>query len=329
MQGDPAAGSSPEAPRAAVALLPALVLVLFFLTPAVSAAPAPVSATRAHEIVIAESARNRARALRSAERRLGSIELPAGAATSANRPTGIGELLSEPAAIPGGHRHVATHRFWTVPGSAREVLAWLGRHAPPLTKETGTISGSAGETLVFESPAPHGAGDLGGLLFITVVPRSSGGSAVRADVFEDWEVPRSPLERIPAGSRFLRLTVSPGSGGLHGGGEKVRPSRTISSSDPGLIAKLVRIVNDQPAYQQFDLPSCGPVGLGSEYNLTTLVFRASRQGRVLARVSQETPIGICDSLRLQVAGHKPYALEGGWNVLRAARGLIHQAQPQP
>jgi len=304
-------------------VLSALVLAIFFTTPTVDAARAPVSPTRAHEIVVEKSAQNRARAKRGAERRLRSIELPPGAEASRRRPTGIGALLNEPAAILGGRPHVTAHRFWTVPDSAKEVLAWLRRHAQPSANR----SGSGGRALEFVTqPGPEGA--LGGLLHITVVSRSTGGSAVRADVFEDWEIPRSPLQRIPAGSRFLRLIVSPGSEGFYLEGEEPPPSRTIATEDRGPIAKLVRIINGQPANQLVDLVSCGPVpSPGWEPLLTTLIFKASRHGRVLARVSQETPIGICDPMQLRIGTRTPYALESGGNVLHAARGLIRRARP--
>jgi hypothetical protein len=301
------------------ALLPALLLAALFSMPAASVARAPVSAAQAHEIVAEGSARNQARAQRSAERRLRSIELPPGAETSPARPTGVGELLREAAAIPGGRPHMTTHRFWTVPRPAHGVLAWLRRHAPPLTKQVGEIGGTSGRSLELETLP--GAGGTAGLLFITVVPRSTGGSAVRADAFEEWEIPRSPLERIPAGSRFLRLSVSPGSEGFDPAGEVGPPMRTIAIEDRSLVAKLVRIVNRQPAFQLVGPVSCGPVpGPGWEFHLTTLVFKTSRHGRVLAQISQKTPIGICDPLQLQVGGRRSYALEGGWNVLRAVRG---------
>jgi hypothetical protein len=308
-------------------LLPTLLLAVFLLTPVAGMARDPVSPTRAHEIVVEESEQNRARARRSAEHRLSSIELPPAAEMSRDRPTGIGDLLSEPIAIPGGRPHATAHRFWTVPVPAHDVLSWLRRHAQPETKEVAELFGTRGRSLEFETlPGPHGR--TGGLLFITVVPRSTGGSAVRADVFESWEIPRSPLQRIPAGSRFLHLSISPGSEGSYSEGEKVPPSRTISTEGRSLVAKLVRIVNRQAAYQEVDLASCGSVlSPGRQPHLVTLVFKTGRRGRVLARVSQETPIGICDSLQLRVGTRDPYALDGGWDVLRAARGLIRRARP--
>jgi hypothetical protein len=251
---------------------------------------------------------------------------------SQGRPAGVGKLLRGPGATPGGYRYVTAHRFWTEPHGPRAVLSWL-RHRPPAgTAVEGGLGGNVGTTLEFETPpGPPGSGDTGGLIFVTPVRRAGGGSVVRADVFQGWEYPRSPRERIPSGSRFLRLVVAPGPGGLHevredGEGEKPRPPRSISTRDPELIARLVRIVNRQPADQEFELPSCGPEGLASEYHLFTLVFKKSRGGSVVARVSQEKPIGLCSPLELRVGPRGSYALEGGWNVLRAARVLIRRAR---
>jgi hypothetical protein len=115
---------------------------------------------------------------------------------------------------------------------------------------------------------------------------------------------------------------------LHLEGEKGRPPRFASTEDRALIGRLVRIVNRQPAFQAVDLPSCGPEGEGSEYHQFTLVFRRGRHRRTLAQVSQEVPFGICSAMELRLVGRGPYALEGGWNVLRAAHGLIRSARPR-
>lgn len=312
-------------------VIPALIVAALIGAPSVGALQREISPTRAHEIVVEESARNEARAMRAARRQLRLISLPPGAASSRGRPTGVGRLLREPAGVPGGPPHVESHRFWTVPRTRDGVLDWLRRHPPGGTRGGVVVElgGSNGKTLEFESiPGPKHVGYLGGLLLVSVVERSTGGSAVRADSFETWEFPRSPLETIPADSRFLSLEVSPGSGGIHEEGERTRPSRYASTDDRDLVGRLVRIVNRQPAFQASDLPSCGPQGAGSEYRLFTLAFKTSRHGRTLARVSQEVPIGICSAMQLRLAGRRPYALEGGRNVLRAARPLIRSAEPR-
>jgi hypothetical protein len=311
--------------------LPTLLVAVLVLTSGALVASAAISRPRADQIVAREASKNRAAARRGAQQALGSVDLPPGAVTSRQRPSGIGRLLRGPGVTPGGYRFVTAHRFWTVPRGPRAILSWL-RHRPPAgTTFEGELGGNVGTTLEFETPpgAP-GSGDTGGLLFVTPVSRAGGGSVVRADVFEGWEYPRSPRVRIPSGSRFLRLVVAPGPGGLHevnenGEGEEPPPPRSISTQDPALIARLVRIVNRQPADQEYELASCGPEGLASEYHLFTFVFKKSRRGSVVARVSQEKPIGLCSPLKLRVGPRGPYALEGGWKVLHAARGLIRRA----
>jgi hypothetical protein len=311
--------------------LPALLVTAALLASLAAGAAGTAAAgpsTPPRGSVAERSARNRARAKRTAMRRVATVRLPAGAEASPERPSGVGELLTGPGAIPGGHRHTTAHRFWTVPRPARAVLAWVRAHRPPHTKPAGEIGGSFGQSLEFELlPGPPHSGDLGGLLFVTVVNRSSGGSAVRADAFEDWDLPRPDRARIPAGSHFLSLRVAPGSGGAHAEGEPIPRTRFASTRNAALIAKLTRIVNRQPADQETDLPSCGPEGQGSEYHLISLTFKASRHGRTLARLTQEIPIGLCDPLLLKLGRHQTYALEGGWNVLRAAHGLIRRAAP--
>lgn len=125
----------------------------------------------------------------------------------------------------------------------------------------------------------------------------------------------------------MSVEIAPGSGGFHAENEEVAPVRRISTDRRSLIAALVRVVNRQPAFQLFDPPSCGPEGPGSEYRLVVFRFKSRRHGSLLARVSQETPIGLCDPLKLQIAGNGPYGLEGGWNLLLRAHDLIRGARP--
>lgn len=304
-----------------------MVLVAALSMALVGVASVVASGEEAAEIVARESTRNRSIAERDSERRLGLIRLPPGAVPSQGRPSGVGQLLREAPAIPGGTRLVSNHAFWTTPGSPQQALAWLRHHSQPGAKLEGELRGSAGTALHFYwSRAP--AGVLSASVLVTVVPRSAGGSAIRADVFDGWELPRSPAARIPAGSRYLGLVATEGTGGLHIlGQEGTRKPRFTSTEDGPLIARLVRLINRRSAYQYVNLPSCGPVGLASESHLFKLVFKTSRHGRTLARVSQETPIGICDALNLQVGSGKTYTLDGGWEVLRAMRGLIRRARP--
>lgn len=300
----------------------ALVLASALPVALATAAGGSTAADKGREFVKLRSARNRAVARRDAERRLDRISLPPGAVISPTRPSGIGHRLSEPAAIPGGTRQVSEHRFWTVPGGRRRVYRWLTHHPPRGSSPRENYAGN----IYWEHGPP---GTLGATGILAAVARADGGTAVRADVFDGWQLPRNPTQIIPGGARFLSLEVVPGAGGFHAEGEEVAPVRRIATARRVLIASLVRVINRQPAFQLFNQPSCGPQGPSSEYRRFIFRFKSRRHGTVLARVSQEKPIGICSPLELQLAGNRPYALEGGWNVIRRARDLIRRARPLP
>ncbi len=269
------------------------------------------------ETVAKQAARNRELARQDAERRLNLISLPPGAISSRLRPAGIGGRLSEPAAIPGGTRHVSAHRFWTVPGEPRRVFAWL-RHHPPR-------GSSVQQNFIYWGQGPPGT--LGATAVVAAVRQAGGGTVVRVDIFDSWEFPKDPTKRVPRGSRYLSLEVAPGTAGSYTEGETVPPIRRISTTRLPLIAALVRLINRQPAFQLFDQPSCGPLLPASEFRLITFRFMDRPDGKLLAEVSQEVPIGICAPLVLRIAGGKPYALEGGQEIVRRAHGLIRRARP--
>lgn len=297
------------------------VLLVAMLSIVAVAGASPSSAAPGAEIVAKQSARNRAVARRDAERRLGLISLPPGTVPSPGRPSGIGHRLTEPAAVPGGVRHVSEHRFWTFPGSTRHVFRWLHRHSP----QGSAANENYGDLIFWEHGPP---GTLGATGVVAAVPRSGGGTAVRVDVFDGWEFPRDPTRIVPAGTRYLSLEVAPGSGGLHTEGESVSPVRRISTGRVALVSALAGLINRQPAFQLFDQPSCGPQFDGSKSRLFVFRFKDRRDGKLLAQVSQEAPIGICDAMELRIASGKPYALDGGENVIRRAHDLIGRASPE-
>lgn len=314
------AAQLPVAPPMKAAGLTALLLAVFAIAGDAITGGATSSGGDGQEVVSKQSARNREVARRDAERRLSSISLPPGAIPSRTRPAGIGRRLSEPAAIPGGTRHVSAHRFWTVPGAPRRVFSWLRHHPPPGSSAYQNYGGS----IYWEHGPP---GTLGATGFVAAVRRLGGGTVVRADVFDSWELPRDPTKRVPRNARYLSLEVRPGRAGAHMEGEEVPPVRQASTGRVSLVAALARLVNRQPAFQLFDQPSCGPVGLSWDFRLIVFRFKDRRHGKLLAQVSQEVPIGICAPLVLRVAGDRPYALERGWNVVRRARDLIRSARP--
>ncbi len=281
------------------------------------------SAGRGQEIVAKKSAMNREVARRDAERRLSLISLPPEAVPSIGRPSGIGGKLSEPGGIPGGTRRVSEHRFWTVPGAPRRVYAWLADHPA----RGSSANENYGGWIYWEYGPP---GTLGATGVVTAVQRSDGSTAVRADVFTGWELPRNPAERVPSNARYLSIEVvpDPEESSIEGG--TVPPVRRASTERLPFIAALEQLVNRQPAFQLFNQPSCGGApGLGWKSRQIILRFKDRRWGRVLAQVTQRTPIGICDPLYLQIADGKPYPLEGGRKLIHRIHDLIRRARPEP
>lgn len=162
--------------------------------------------------------------------------------------------------------------------------------------------------------------------------RAGGGSALRADVTDQWELPRSPAARIPGRPRFLVVRVRPTGEGIpipeEGQPEPPRPVPRFNSTErQSLIANLVRLVEREPAYQITELPSCGPPAIG-EVDLIELVFMNHRGGSVLATVSRKSSGGPCDPLLLHPRGAATFALDLGYKVMKRAQGLVGTATPR-
>jgi hypothetical protein len=285
----------------------------------VSPSRARVSPSRAHEIVVEKSAANRAVARRDARRRLALFDSLPGAVPHRRRPSGIDGTLRAQGPIPGDSRQVHAFGFITVPGSPRSVHRWLRRHPP-----RGSAAWENESDLIFWEHGPRGT--RGATAVVRAVPRAGGGSVVRIDIYDSWELPRSPAARIPAGAHYVSLTISP-SGGIVIG-EKPRPTRRTGTTESRLIASLERIVDTAPAFQLYRAPSCGPETFGKSHDFE-FVFKTRPRGRTLARVSQEAPIGLCDALELAVGRQRrPFTLEGGGTLLGRAHGLIRRARPR-
>lgn len=299
-------------------------LTIALLLAGVPAAGAPSSATRrspAAQVVAEESAANRAVARHDAHRRLRLFDALPGAVPYCDRPSGIGKKLSGQGPFPGDSRQVHYFRFLTVPRPPHEIYAWLHRHPP----RGSAAWESEGEFIYWEHGPP---GTRGATAVVRAVPRVCGGSVVRIDIYESWELPRSPAAKIPPGSRYVSVRIVPSGGFIVG--EKPRPTRRTGTADRRLIESFAQVVDHAPAFQLYRPPSCGPQPPPGHSNRFEFTFKTGRHGKTLARVSQEAPIGICDALLLNTGSRRrSFALEDGWTLLHLARDLIRQARPRP
>ena len=302
------------------------VLLLLAAVQASSLLAAPMSPKA---VVEQESARNKALAARDASHRLNLIPLPADAVRSPIRPSGIGERLSEPAWEFFGTRNVNATAFWTTEKSQGQMLNFLRHHPPRGARVESESFGSGGPAVEFRwRHAPRGVWYAS--VLVGVAKRAGGGSALRADVTDQWELPRSPAARIPGRPRFLAVRVKPTEEIVpeEGEPEPPRPVRRFNSTErQSLIASLVRLVEREPAYQITEPPSCGPPAIG-EVDLIELVFMDHRGGSVLATVSRKSAVGPCDPMLLHPRGAGTYSLDFGYPVMKRAQGLVNAATPR-
>jgi hypothetical protein len=315
-----------KAPR----LLVAAVLAALLAT-AVAASIATAQTEAPGEVVARLSAVNKARAERDARHRLGLLRLPGGTRAIDEPPPRAGEELEEAGLTPGGGRFVTATEYWSSPYGPGRVLRYLRNH-PPRGGRLGFESfGSGGPSIEFEwRHAPKGVWSAS--VILTMV-KSEGGSVIRAEAWDWWELPRSPASLIPAGAHFLSVKVIPTGEGIpipveEGEPEPPPPVERFNSTERGaFIAGLTRLVNRKPAYQITSLPSCGPPAVGRTFDYE-LVFMAHRGGRVLATVSQHWPIGPCQPLFVRIPGAGSHALYFGWDVIDRVRQLIKAAKPR-
>jgi hypothetical protein len=309
-----------------------LLLAGLLLLAAVTASSLLAAGASPEEVVARETARNEAAAERDAARRPDLIRLPPGAVSSPTRPSGVGERLAESPYTLGGETNVNFVAYWTAPESQQQVFRFLRAHPPRGARPESESFGSGGPSIEFDwRRAPKGVWFAS--VVVTVVKRAGGGSALRADVTDSWEIPRSPAARIPGRPHFLLVHVKPIRQAIfipeEEGEEEPPPAvpRFNSSGDQALIASVVRLVEREPANQITGFISCGPPGF-EEDDLIELLFMDHRGGRVLATVSRETGGGPCDVLRLHPRGGKTYGLGYGYPVAKRVEGLVEAARPR-
>jgi hypothetical protein len=256
-------------------------IVVVLLAAGAVAAPAGAASTAANE----RAARADATAL------LARLALPAGATPSASEPAGDGSALAQPAVGPPLTTNVVDdHAWWIVPGAPADVLAYVYAHRPAGSARVLAGTGAGVAFTGFDRPAVAGVLPLRRTL-VAVVALPGGSTGLRADAQVVWETARPASERIPAGIRRVRVSVSP----------PVRPPFTIASATR--VRQIVAALDALPAAQP-GVSSC-PLDTGDRVRLA---FYA-RHGPVRA-VAVVDPGG-CGGVQLKVDGKPQPALAGG------------------
>jgi hypothetical protein len=304
-------------------------LIIVALAPGASGAAATETPT---EVVARESAENEALASTEVGERLTSLRLPAGAVAVGEFSGRVAGEMELESGGQGGARVVLEDSYWHVPRSPRQILGFLRRRPPPsgMRFESGWLN--SGRSSVEFAPRHLPAGIDGAAVYVDAA-RRGGISWVRVEAWVQWELPRSPAARIEGRPHFVEIGIWPTSEGEIpvAPGEPPLPPRVPrfnSTARPGVVARIVRMVEGLPAVQPLGYPKCGPPDLGPTSRIE-LVFRDRRGGRALAKATQRTPAGWCAPLNLRPAGgDESYPLESGEEVLEPLRELMRTAKPR-
>jgi hypothetical protein len=192
---------------------------------------------------------NKAAARVAAASALKKVVLPAGATRTDTSP-----WRSSVAGAPASLHLIDVHQDWRVPGDPRKVLGWIKAHPPAGSTVFSTGSdGRYGKTLswfvTFALPAAPGVYQAG--VGIGVTAAKGGGSAVRADGWAIWLLPRPAWERAPADTRAVVVSAHVIAGHTY---------RVATVTSPRKVAQLVGYINSLKVTQAMAMscPNYGP-----------------------------------------------------------------------
>jgi hypothetical protein len=131
-----------------------------------------------------------------AEELVAGVQLPAGAVASSTAPT---QALAQPQNSPGSKNLIDVVRFYTVPGTIEDVLAYVKAHPATGTYADGTSSNSDGDVVtsqgvMFSRIATH---DYAAPALWVLASKFGRGVAVRIDAQIVWRPLRTAAEYVP------------------------------------------------------------------------------------------------------------------------------------
>jgi hypothetical protein len=242
------------------------------------------------------------------------VALPAGTTSIPQEPAGDAHQLATPVIAAFFAAEVDRHSFWTTSASPGATVASFRSHLPSGAKlVTATSSGGSGS-------AAYALGTTRRFVvgpeqvMLSAVTLADGLTGVRADAQVRYLSPRSRSQRVPVSARLVEVTKAD---------IGAKPLLSLMVTRPAVVRMLARQVDGLPFVGRssgvFSCPSFGGP-------IDTFVFRATRDGPALARVSESaftptfpTP---CATTTLTIRGHRlTPLLEGGILLKRASKLL--------
>ncbi len=260
----------------------------------------------------APPATDRQKALAEAERILALLRLPGRATRYMHLPPGAGSRLSQPEAVPGTPDLVDVNGWWVMPRAPQPIIGWFRDHLPAgsTTESSGTQGdeqGTEGWFLAYQWSGRKGDVDSR-ILTVEAVSFGRGETAIRADAQVTWIPARPTSEVVPAGARYLTITLN---GPLGPGGR----ARAFVVTSPEKISKIEVAFDALPPYPP-GVFHC-PADFGSSMEL---VFRVSKTSPVLA-VLTASETG-CQEVDVVTGGHREPGFASGGPFVEQVASIV-------
>jgi hypothetical protein len=243
------------------------------------------------------SAANKAAAKADAAELLTRVQLPPGATLSSTEPAGDGGTLRRPPEQPATPNLVDEHAWWTVSGTAADVLAYVNAHPPPGAKLTGSLGPSSPPVVMTVEfgwpPVPNVLQQRS--LAVTVVQLPHNVTGVRTDGSDIWITPRPAAERVPAAADRLRVTVFSGT---------AVTQAPLTFTSRSRVRAAAAVINSLPLFPP------GAYNCPADFGITVRLEFFEPRLAAPAAVAIDDPAG-CSEVNLRVGDHR-YPQLAGW-----------------
>lgn len=253
------------------------------------------------------SAANRAAAGQDADSLLVKVRLPAGATELTAEPSGDHAYLKPMPTLEGDGAHAVASRWWRVPGTPSQMIAFVKAHPPAGAKQVGGGSsgnprtGTSALSVYFHWPSVPGVlGERTAAVTATKLPNGDSGVLVESQT--DWVVLRPSTERIPSMARGIKITSTAAG----------QPAIGLPVTAPSRVRAIVRLINSLPIAQ--------PITYACPAEIDPRLIKISFQGSGGASVTVLTYVDFrpwlspsvgCKSIGLTIAGRPQPPLLGG------------------